>query len=111
MALNGLSLQHLQRTPRNKFVGDECAEFFGGHVQRGFVQDVRSLFAIERDHHRVQVPLIVYLVAKSAEGELAAGAEGVEHGAFGGYGVFGIGVVERVDGSEDGRVTRGIFGV
>ena len=103
--------EELHRTATDEFVGDGEAKFCGRHVQRSFVQDVRGLLTIERDDHGVQVPLVVDTMGEGSERELAAAAESVEYGAFGGDGIFGGGAVESADDGEDGRIARGVFGV
>ena len=104
-------MQQLQRTTSNEFIRDKRAKFFGRHVQQSFVQDMRSLFAVERDNHGVQMVVIVDAMTEGTKGKLAARAEGIEHCAFGGYSIFGIGAVESADGGEDGGVPRGVLGV
>lgn len=80
-------------------------------MQRGFVQDVCGLFTIERYDHSVKMPLGINTMCEGPEGELAAGAEGAQHGAFGDDSIFSIGTVESADGGENGGVAGGVFGV
>ncbi len=104
-------IQKFQRAPGGEFGGDLLAEGFGCCAERGFVEDLGDLFAVGGDDHRVEVPDVVDELAISAEGELAAAAEGVEDGALGLGGVLGGGAVEGADDGVDGgvalRVRRG----
>jgi hypothetical protein len=104
-------IQKFERTTGGEVGGDLLAEGFGGCAERGFVEDLSDLFAVGADDHRVQVPDVVDEVTVSAEGELAAAAEGVEDGALGLGGVLGGGAVEGADDGVDGgvalRVRRG----
>lgn len=65
-------MQQIQRSTSNKFICDKRAKLFGEHVKRSFVQDVRGLFAIERDNHGVQVVVIVDAMTEGTKRELAA---------------------------------------
>ncbi len=91
--------------------GDGGTEFDGGGAEGGAVEDLGDLFAVGRDDHGVEMPRFIDGVAEGSERELAAAAEGVEDGAFGGDSVLGVATVEGVDGFVDSGIMTGVIGV
>jgi hypothetical protein len=73
--------------------------------------EVRGLFAVAGDDHRVQMPRVVHAMAVGTEGQLAASSERVEHGAFGLRCELGVGIIQGADGLVDEGVAGGIVGV
>src|ERR1700728_4018270 len=87
------------------------SEVAGGDACGSLLDNVGGLFAVAGDDHGVEMPGVVDAMAVGAEGQLAASAEGVEHGALGLGGELGVGIVERADGLGDEGIAGGIVGV
>ena len=102
-------MEEVQGTAGEEGFGDGVAEVCGGGGEGGALVEVDDLFAVGRDDHGVEVVLVGDGGAEGSERELAAAAEGVQDGAFGGDGVLRCGAVEGADGGVDGGVA-GILG-
>ena len=89
--------------------GDLKAEGDGGDAGGSLRGDTGDLFAIGREHLRVHAPgeggtLVAQRSAMDADGDLAAAAEGLEHGALGLDGETRFRMIERGDGASHGLV-------